>query len=302
METHLAALKKQGVIETWHDRRILAGDDIDKSISPHIEKDEIILLLVSSDFIASDYCYDIEMKGALERHEQGTAKVIPIILRPCDWKKAPFGKLKAIPQDGKPVTKWTDLDEAYLNITESIREAAERFYPTPSDETAVESETPSKTISPSQKTPHPRSSNLRIMKEFSDADKDSFLEEAYNFIARFFENSLQELKSRNPEIDFKFKNIDGNHFSVVIYRDRQAQSSCRIWIGSHSFSDKQILYSNSEQGLDTTYNECLSIEASPQNLFLRPMVSYSIGYDKEQFSFEGAADYLWNKLIQPLQY
>ena len=94
-------LKRQGVIDTWHDRRIGAGQNIHTAIDEHINSDEIILLLVSADFLASDYCYDIEMKQAMKRHQAGEAIVIPVILRACDWHDAPFGQLNATPRDGK---------------------------------------------------------------------------------------------------------------------------------------------------------------------------------------------------------
>ena len=84
LETHLVMLKRQDVIETWHDRRIVAGDEFDGQISEHLENADIILLLVSPYFLASNYCYDVEMKRAMERHEQGTARVIPVITDPCD--------------------------------------------------------------------------------------------------------------------------------------------------------------------------------------------------------------------------
>lgn len=99
-------LKRQGVIETWHDRRIVAGEELGGSISAELESAEIVLLLVSPDFLASDYCYDKEMTVALDRQARGEAIVIPVILRPCEWHHAPFGKLRATPSDGKPVTQW----------------------------------------------------------------------------------------------------------------------------------------------------------------------------------------------------
>ncbi len=119
-------LKRQGVIDTWHDRRIGAGQEIDAAIDNHINSDEIILLLVSPDFIASDYCYNIEMARAMERHAAKEAIVIPVILRACDWHHAPFGKLLATPEDGKPVTLWPDRDVAFLQVAQAVRKAAER--------------------------------------------------------------------------------------------------------------------------------------------------------------------------------
>ena len=99
-------LKRQGIIEAWHDRRILAGAQLDDAISAELERADIVLLLISSDFLASEYCYAREMTRALERHREGVCVVIPVILRPCDWTDAPFAGLMALPTDGKPVTQW----------------------------------------------------------------------------------------------------------------------------------------------------------------------------------------------------
>ena len=90
LEVHLSALKHQGLIEAFHDRRIVAGSDLGQSIDANLNAADVILLLVSADFIASQYCYDREMIRAMERHDKGEAKVIPVILRPCDWHGLPF--------------------------------------------------------------------------------------------------------------------------------------------------------------------------------------------------------------------
>jgi energy-coupling factor transporter ATP-binding protein EcfA2 len=120
---HLSLLKRQNIITDWHDRNITAGTNWAQAIDDNLDTANIILLLISSDFLASDYCYDKEMTRALEHHNQGTARVIPIILRPCDWHSAPFGKLQALPKDAKPVTKWDDPDEAFTHIAQGIRTA-----------------------------------------------------------------------------------------------------------------------------------------------------------------------------------
>jgi tetratricopeptide (TPR) repeat protein len=127
LEKHLSILKRNGIVSTWHDREIGPGREWKDVIDEELEKAHIVLLLISSSFLASDYCYDLEMKKALERHGQGSAVVIPIILRPVDWKGAPFGKLQALPVDARPVTKWGNRDEAFENIAKGIRSAAEQF-------------------------------------------------------------------------------------------------------------------------------------------------------------------------------
>jgi hypothetical protein len=126
LEVQLTLLKRRGVIEAWHDRAIDVGDELNKKIDEHIRSDDIILILVSPDFIASDYCYDTEMKIAMERHSSGEAVVVPIIIRPCDWHEAPFGKLMAAPTDGYPVTLWDNQDSALLNVVDSIKKVVEK--------------------------------------------------------------------------------------------------------------------------------------------------------------------------------
>lgn len=120
LEKHLTTLRLSGLISDWHDRKILAGDEWDKKISEYLEKSYVIMLLISSDFVASKYCYDIEATRALERYNRGEAILIPIILRPVMWNETPFGKIQALPKNALPVTVWNDRDSAYLNICEGI--------------------------------------------------------------------------------------------------------------------------------------------------------------------------------------
>ena len=97
----------------------------DAEIKAHLDSARIILLLISPRFIASEYCYDREMQRAMERHKAGTAQVIPIILKPVDWKDTPFSILQVLPKDGKPITIWDNHDEAFLNVVQGIRRTVE---------------------------------------------------------------------------------------------------------------------------------------------------------------------------------
>jgi internalin A len=120
LEIHLSLLKRKGLLETWSDRKITAGQEWAGEIDQELERANIILLLISSDFIASNYCYDIEMKRALERHKTKEARVIPIIVRDCDWDIEPLRKLKALPKDAKPIKLWSDKDTAWKNVATGI--------------------------------------------------------------------------------------------------------------------------------------------------------------------------------------
>ncbi len=125
LKTHLAPLQRQGLIDVWYDRNISAGTEWEQEIGVHLNNADILLLLVSPDFMASDYCYGKEMQQAIERHKRGEVCAIPIILRPCDWMRTPLGKLQALPKDGKPVTRWQDRDNAYLDIALGVRKEVE---------------------------------------------------------------------------------------------------------------------------------------------------------------------------------
>jgi internalin A len=126
LEVHLKLLQRQGVISAWHDRKILPGNEWDREIDRRLGAANIILLLVSSDFIASEYCWGNEVRRAMERHTAGEAIVIPVLLRACDWEKAPFGKLQGLPKNVKPVTSWKNRDAAWTDIAKGIRTTAER--------------------------------------------------------------------------------------------------------------------------------------------------------------------------------
>lgn len=296
LEVALATLKRQGLIETWHDRCLRAGDEFDPGIRQELERADVILLLVSPDFIASNYCYDVEMTRALERHRAGEARVIPVILRACDWHPTPFGKLMAAPRDGKPIRSWPDLDEAFLDVAKKIRDALPKapIAPVPANRE------PGPVIHVA--AGKPRSSNLRISKSFTEADQDRFLDDAFDFMAKFFEGSLSELKARNPEIDTTFKRIDANRFTSVIYRNGRAISRCKIMLGG--MLRRGISYSSNDQASDNSCNESLSIETDPQGMFLSPVMGMShFGgrREKQHLTFEGAAEYYWDALMRDLQ-
>ncbi len=156
LKTHLRPLQRQGLIDVWYDRNISAGTEWEQEINQHLNSAQIVLLLVSPDFMDSDYCYSIEMKRALERHARGEARVIPVILRYVDWHGEPLGKLQALPTDGKPVRgpDWYDLDRALYDVTAGIRKVVEQLTAPPASASPVITETvPQAAAKPSLTTP-----------------------------------------------------------------------------------------------------------------------------------------------------
>lgn len=300
LETQLAMLKRQGVIETWHDRRIGAGQEIDRSIDTHINTDEIILLLVSPDFIASDYCYNVEMTQALSRHDRGEAVVIPVILRACDWHDAPFGRLMATPRDGRPVTQWPDRDEAFLQVAKAIRAAAEMQSGGSHDvDRSLAAGPRNENANPAIAVSGPRSSNLRLAKEFTQRDRDRFRSETYEYIARYFQNSLAELEARNPGYEGAFERVDARRFFATIYRHGKDVARATVYVGDGMFAGG-INYAHGHTADSGSFNESLSIQSDDQALYLTSLGMSSFG-EGGKLSQEGAAESLWSLMIAPLQ-
>jgi hypothetical protein len=120
LEKHLSSLRRSLLITTWYDRQIQVGVNWQQEIDPHLETADIILPLVSNDFLRSDYCSGAEMKRALERHNAGDAYVLPILVRPVDWDTTVLKDLAVLPTGGKPASMWPDMDEVLLDVTIGI--------------------------------------------------------------------------------------------------------------------------------------------------------------------------------------
>lgn len=122
---HLGMLKREGMIAPWLDRDITGGREWKGEIHGHLERADLILLLISVDFINSDYCWDVEMTRAMQRHDSGEARVVPVIVKPAEgWQRAPFAKLQALPNWGEPVadtTSWPSREVAWVNVAQGLR-------------------------------------------------------------------------------------------------------------------------------------------------------------------------------------
>jgi TIR domain len=125
LSNHLAPLKRTGRITDWYDREIEAGTEWESEIQYQLNTADMILLLVSSDFFASKYCYTKEMQRTIERHQTGQVRVIPVIIRPVDWLETPIAQFQALPAEGKPVTQWSSKDEAWVSVVHEISAAVE---------------------------------------------------------------------------------------------------------------------------------------------------------------------------------
>ena len=268
----------------------------------NLENADIILLLVSPYFLASNYCYDIEVKRTLERHEAGSARVIPVVVDPCDWQNAPFSKLATLPKDGKPISKYPNQHDAYLEVVQAIRAVAGQKPPKQGGEAREAAPAAAGLVARGIAEP-PRSSNLRLKKDFTDHERDTFLEATFEYVAKFFEGSLAELQARNDGITGKFKSINAEHFTATIYRNGKSVSACGIRLGGGFSKFKQVVYSTDPNSTNSM-NSAVSVEHDGHTMFLK-----ATGYshtmrgrdEQEQLTQQGAAEMFWSMLIAPLQ-
>jgi len=161
---HLKIMERRGVLRPWHDRSIVSGQQWDTEINEHLLKADLVLLLVSKDFINSDYIWSNELDVAMKRHAKGEANVVPVMLRAVDITDAPFAALQGLPTDLKPVTSWTNRDEAWTNVAMGIRRTVEQIQAKwrqlpistsqPSSEAVVQPEELREVVQPPPVSPH----------------------------------------------------------------------------------------------------------------------------------------------------
>jgi hypothetical protein len=129
LENHLMPLERENIIQPWHLGKIIPGEEWEAKTQDQMELAQIILLLVSPDFMASESCYGQQMQWAIQYHNNGRARVIPVLLRPVDWESTPFGKMQVLPSNSQPVTAWSNPDAAFLEIVQGLKHVinTERF-------------------------------------------------------------------------------------------------------------------------------------------------------------------------------
>jgi hypothetical protein len=190
LKKHLNILKLQGLISNWYDHDINAGENQETQNNERLETADIILPIISSSFLASDYCYSREMQNALKRHEARIARVIPINARPTYWHKTPFASLQALPKDGKPITKWKSRDLAFLDIAIGIRNAVEEF-----SQRKAPSEELSLTVGASSGRPSKELENT--LGQLEDTLRDSYsVIRNYEEIVRYSDDPKEKAQAR----------------------------------------------------------------------------------------------------------
>jgi hypothetical protein len=289
LHTHLSILKRKGLIKTWFDRDILAGGNLEDEISAALAEADGFIALMSPDYIASDYCYDREMAYALERHAEKSLTMVPVIVRPCQWKKTPLGELKALPDDGLAVSEWSNEDRAYTRVVDEIFRLVDRK----PQKRVVKAEP----VSSEEKHAEVSKRRYLVKKKFDAVDKEAFREEAFEVICATFEseakhlNEIEQLKGRVTRIG------DDGLACTVVNRSANATAYLTVYRGGGRSALGDIYYSNSEKAPKNTANGWFSIEADDYNLYFEDH-SMNFGSDRGKTNPVEVANHLWTDILQ----
>jgi len=290
LHVHLANLQREGRIETWYDREILAGDVLDDEISQELEAADLFLLLVSPDFIASNYCVEREMQRALERHDAGEARVVPIIVEPCDWAAMPqLRRLKAVPKDGNPISEWANANNAYLNVVQEIRrivDAGEAVAPVPANNEPAPA---------AQQQGVPR---YRVQRDFDEIDRSEYRDAAFATIKDYFRRAIGEIDAVDG-LRGRFVDRGANSFgSTVVNRGRQhGTAHITVHCRNAGFALGDIYFSFNENAADNTANGGFNVSSDEYEQFL-VVTMMMFGNAPDRLNPEQAAEYLWNQFIE----
>ena len=285
LHIHLAMLRRDGAITEWYDREILGGDPVDSEVSANLESSDIFLALVSPDFLHSNYCYEKEMERAIEKHDSGQMRVIPIIVEPCDWKASPLVRFKALPRDGEPISHWTNENTAYLDIVNELRRIARNESTTQRQSEGTES------------MPEATQTRYRIKKNFDDIDRADFRDISFQAIRVYFQKSIVEIDTVEG-LRGRFRELGPQSFTCTVLNQMKDRAQAHITV--HAVSSSQgfgdISYSFSESAPANTANGWLSIESDEFDLYLLQHGFSRMGED-QRVSEQIAAEMLWEEFL-----
>lgn len=305
LRTHLRPLEREGLITPWSDRLLLVGDKFDERIKAELRKARLIAMILSPDFLASEYVNDVELEIAVQRHQEGTARIIPIVYRQCRWRNTPLGHLQATPTDGRPVlsASWTDKDEAWNVVTDDVARAVSSLSDPldRSDETVkVVEMRPVDGAASSTPSRYPALEPLAVPNmraAHTQRDKDRFLASAFAEISEVIKISAQNLSGR---IEADFEQLDARRFIVSVYRDGDKVGGCTVWTGGHSFGAGSICYLGNDSGDSNTMNEWFSVEDNGNKLAFR--ASAVTRQEEGLLDARGVAAAIWKKLLEPMSW
>lgn len=284
LHKHLAQLQREGSVEGWYDRDISVGGRLDDEIERELAQADIFIACVSPDYLASNYCYDRELAVALEREQRGELAIVPVILEPSDWLATSLAKFKAVPDDGKPISEFTNPNVAFLQVVNELRRLASQPEAARSN---GETASPAPLLTGS-------ASRYRVKREFDALAKRDFAESAFHEIYKFFEASVAELTGL-PDLEGRLSPPTEDYFSCTIINRGISRGYETLHVRKGGiWGAIDILYGESNSR--TTSNGGFGIEADDYQLFLTSTF-FGHSSSRDRMTPREAAQMLWDDLI-----
>jgi hypothetical protein len=286
LHKHLVMLRRDGLIETWHDRQIKAGEALDNAISKELERCDLFLALVSPDYLDSKYCYEKEMQRAIKRAEEGTLIIVPIILEPCDWQSSPLAKFKAVPKDGHPVTLWTNENVAWFDVVKEIREAL-------GDPPVV--------ASPEITPEAPTKARYKIKKDFDTIDKAEFRDQGFSVIRDFFKRSTDEVNTIGEPLKARFEDMSATAFTCTLVNRTKRGGESHITVHNvkaQGYGGDIVSVHEPHANKTNSYNGSFAVDADEYSMYFSGHMMVMYGRGEEKMSAEQVANHLWAEFIE----
>ncbi|MCK8491782.1 toll/interleukin-1 receptor domain-containing protein [Spirosoma sp. RP8] len=293
LHKHLAQLRRDKTIATWTDRLILAGGNLDNDISTSLENSQLFIALLSPDYIASNYCYEKEFQRALQMLSEGKIIIVPIILEPCDWQSTPFGKFKALPNDGKAVSTWENKNNAFLDITQNLRKL-------------VSGNGSPAVVQTGEKLPaSSMSRNYKVKKDFDSIQKIEFRQKTYqeitDYLKRYTEEVIQldgikVMTLGDTKTEFESLIVNRNKIETEARLKLSVKSDVQETSYSRMNSEGEINYTISTQG-NRGSSKGFSLAFDDYHLFWKQVDHYS-SRDNKELTAKEIADLIWDEWLE----
>ena len=259
----MSMLKREGIVDSWTDNEILAGDKISSEIINRLDNSDLFICLVSADYLASNYCFEKEFKRALELSDAQRIRIIAIIVEPCDWLSSEFSRYLCLPKDGKAIAEWANENVAYLDIINNLRRVIESEVLLPVADTRS-------SIGPLENE-RAGMRRLRVKQEFDAIQRREFIDQSFSVIREYFRNSCSEINDIG-NIRALFEIIDDFSFTCIIVnrgmlaQNGQGNITIRNNKGGFSFGD--ISYSYEYHARQGTANGFVRLDNDDYNMYL----------------------------------
>ncbi|KAA8388526.1 toll/interleukin-1 receptor domain-containing protein [Acetobacter sp. DmW_136] len=286
LHKHLSILKRDGELLAWTDHEILAGDKVDVSISRQLEICDLFIALISPDYLASNYCYETEFGRAQERALSGELRIVPVILEPCDWLASPFKEFLALPKEGRPVSNFTNVNNAFLDIVTGIRRI-------------IESGNCEKQNSIDEKK-SPISRQVRIKKDFDAIQRADYADRAFDVLHDYFKSSCVELSRASEDLRTKFEDMSPTAFTCSVVNRSKYNEEAHITVHNSKGNISgfgSISYINRRYAEKNMANGWIRVANDDYQLFLK-MDHFSGNRDDEKITPEQVAERLWNDFVR----